>query len=319
MKRLSSTWLAAATSLLIAGTAHAQDTTKVAAAESLFQEAEKLEAEGKYDLACGRYAESQQLDPGLGTLLHLAQCYEKGGKLASAWGRYREAMELAVRAGDQRSEIARKRADALEPRLAKLTIAVPAANQVPGLAIARDGVAVGSPQWNLSIPVDPGEHVIVASAPGHLPSQAKVVAPGGAAQLRVEIPKLAVDPAAEDGKTTGSSGSAQRVVGITLAGTGAAALIVGGVLGITAKVEYDKSDGECSPANICSREGINVRDSASGQATASTILFIAGGALVAGGAVLFFTAPKARPAGSATLSAPRVGVSPAGLIVRGTF
>lgn len=299
--------------MLVSTSVYAQDTSKVAAAEALFVEAEQLEANGQHELACGKYAESLQLDPGLGTLLHLAQCYEHAGKLASAWGRYREALELAVRAGDPRSEIARQRADALEPKLTKLVISVDPASQVPGLSIVRNGVAVGAPQWNVALPIDPGEHVVVATAHGYLPQQLKVSATSGTRELRVRIPKLAPAPHAEEGESSAGSGAAQRIVGVTLAGTGAAALIAGGVLGITAKTTYDGAD--CAADNRCSVDGLDTRSSAFSQAAASTVLMIAGGALVAGGAVLFFTAPRhATPRATA-----RFGVSPGGVVLRGTF
>ena len=308
-------------SLLVgARSAHAQDTAKVAAAESLFEEAEKLETAGNLEQACGKYAESQQLDPGLGTLLHLAQCYEKAGKTASAWGRYREAFELAVRAGDQRSEIARKRADKLEPMLSKLTISVKPQNQVTGLAVARDGVAVGAPQWNLALPMDPGPHVIVASAAGYEPFETKIVTPTTAAAQSVEIPRLAPLAGAA---STGADGKTQRLVGLGLAGTGAAALLVGGILGITAKLTYDKSNDECRTQggelpDLCSQPGLDQRSSGRAQGTASTVLVIGGAALAGAGAVLFFTAPSGRSK-TARGGSPQLGFGPAGFVVRGRF
>lgn len=308
------------TSVLLSATvASAQNTTNPAAAESLFQEAEKLETAGNFEQACTKYAESQQLDPGLGTLLHLAQCYEKAGKTASAWGRYREAMELAVRAGDQRSEIARKRAEKLEPMLSKLTISVTPQNQVAGLAVARDGVAVGAAQWNLAIPVDPGEHTVVATAAGYLPAQLKVVTPPTAAAQKVEIPRLTLDPkGAKAADEDPNRGNTQRIVGITLAGTGAAALIVGGILGIAAKAAYDKSDAFCVE-NRCQQPGIDARDNGYALATPATILVGVGAGLVAAGAVVYFVAPRSRSKDSAGLQAPRIGFGPTGFVVRGSF
>ena len=310
-----------AASVLVSSTAAAQDTTKVAAAESLFEEAERLETEGKFDTACGKYLESQQLDPGLGTLLHLAQCYEKAGKTASAWGRYREAMELAVRAGDERSEIARKRAENLVPRLGKLLIEVKPENQVPGLAVARDGVAVGSPQWNVAIPVDPGEHTVVASAEGYLPTQLKVSTPASAVQQTVKIPKLALDPkAVAGGDDAPGRGNTQRIVGVTLAGTGAVALIVGGIFGITAKSAYDESDANCNPStNVCTQPGIDARNDGFSQATTSTILVATGLGLVGAGAVVFFTAPKSHGKSGRSTQAPQIGFGPTGFSLRGSF
>src|SRR3954465_9465866 len=66
-----------------------------AAAEALFNQGRDLMTAGKFVEACPKFEASQQLDPGLGTMLNLAECYEKTGRTASAWAEYREAIPLA--------------------------------------------------------------------------------------------------------------------------------------------------------------------------------------------------------------------------------
>src|SRR5687767_1891178 len=70
-----------------------------AAAEALFGEAKKLAAQGKYAEACPKFAESNKLDRGAGTLIHLGDCYEKNKQTASAWATYKEAASAAQALG----------------------------------------------------------------------------------------------------------------------------------------------------------------------------------------------------------------------------
>ncbi len=62
-----------------------------AAAQVLFEEARQLMSAGHYAEACPKLEESQRIDPGSGTLMNLADCYERTGRIASAWGAFLDA------------------------------------------------------------------------------------------------------------------------------------------------------------------------------------------------------------------------------------
>src|SRR5262245_20973343 len=70
--------------------AAAQSSSDAAAARALFAEGRKLLDEGKFNEACPKFQESLRLKPGIGTRFNLADCWEKSGRTASAWGEFLE-------------------------------------------------------------------------------------------------------------------------------------------------------------------------------------------------------------------------------------
>ncbi len=109
-------------------------------AQLLFNEARSLMSSGKYGEACDKFAESQRLDPGGGTILNLALCHEKQGKTATAWADFNEALSAALR--DRRAErekLAREHIAALEPLLPRLVVETGSASTAAGLEVKIDG------------------------------------------------------------------------------------------------------------------------------------------------------------------------------------
>src|SRR5579884_3778192 len=135
--------------------AHTQD--REATATALFDDGRKLMTQRRYAEACPKLAESQRLAPSGGTLLNLAECYEHTGQTASAWAAWKDAAARANAAGKANVEkSALARAAALEPKLARLTIAVSPDSDVPGVQVKRDGIPVGRGEFGVALPVDPG-------------------------------------------------------------------------------------------------------------------------------------------------------------------
>ena len=303
-------------------TAHAQGSDKVAA-EALFSEGRRLMAEGRIAEACQKFEASQKMDPGVGTSLNLAECYERSGKTASAWAQFREAVSLARATGSaDREQLARERADALEKRLARLTISIKG-TAPSGLEVRRDGARLDPAELGIAIPVDPGSHAVTASAPGRTAYSTTVDVTGDGALVTVEIPDLPAEaagsappPASPSVSTevgSSSSGGSQKTLAAVALGLGGAGLVVGGVFGFKASSTWDDAKTECSDyPYACGPEGKALEDDARSQAAISTIGFGAGLALVATGAVLWFTA------GSSS-DAPTVGLGPTGATVRGSF
>jgi len=179
---------------LLVGRAQAADPV----AESLFQEALEMMKAGNFAAACPKMRASHDREPKSGTLIMLASCYEQVGMTASAWAEYKEAGSLARTEGRQENaDKAAGLAAAVEARLSRLRIEVTPGTE--GLTVQLDDSLVPPASFGTAAAVDPGEHVLTASAPGHVDwSTTVVVGPDGDAQT-VTIPVLeaaAPEPAA---------------------------------------------------------------------------------------------------------------------------
>jgi hypothetical protein len=337
--RAASLSMSGALALGAATAARAQSSGDQAAAEALFKQGRELMATGHLGEACPKLAESQRLDPSTGTLLNLATCYERNGQVASAWVTYKEAATAAQNADQaERAQLARRKAADLETHLSTLTIVVPAAADRPDLQIKRDGETLGRPGWGVPIPVDPGPHMVEAAAPGHRGWQGQTSIDGDGAQATLEVPPLAEAPpetaspappataappagapASAPGPPPGSHGSAQHASGLVTGAVGIAGLVVGTAFGAIARSDNDDARNNCLGDSACNPQGIASSRSAEHAATASTVAFVVGGALVAAGLVVYLTAPGApRSAGRVGLS-PMVGAATGGVALRGGF
>ena len=269
-----------------------------AAAEALFLEAKRLATEGRFAEACPKFAESNRLNCGAGTLIHLGDCYEKNHQTASAWATYRDAASAAQGLGRADWEkLASTRAAALEPKLARLTVRV--VEPAEKIEVTRDGAHTSPASWGVSIPVDVGTHTVQATAPGRKPFRTSVVIGRDGDRDEVVVPKLQVQPAgtatapAGGARRAETSGNSQRTVGFVVGGIGVAGLAVGAVTGLIAMGKNNDSKQACPNDGACgSSDAVDAADGARQFGTVSTIAFVAGGVGAALGIVLVLTAPS---------------------------
>lgn len=289
----------AASTVAVAAPTAAQRT----AAEALFQQGRELIEAKSFAAACEKFAASQELDPGLGTQLHLADCYDLAGKTASAWALFKEAATAARRAGERdRQHIAEERAQNLEPRLSKLELRVRPEHAVAGLELVLNDVVIPRASWNSALPLDPGPLHVEARAPGKKPWHYRGAVAPGPASRSVDVPALRAAPrqlTAAPEPLSGRAaphhpGSAQRAIGYFVSVTGVVALAVGGALGYRAYSLNQKSKGKCraEDPNACTSEGVSLREDAQKMSTISTAVSIGGGVLTVGGVALVLTAPS---------------------------
>lgn len=336
--------------LFAASIAHAEPTSSdKAMATQLYDDADKQMSKGDFASACPKYGESQRLDPQLGTLLHLADCYERAGMTASAWASFKEAIEVASRknaAGqnEPREKTARARAAALETKLSRLAVTV-ASPDTLGLEVQQDGQGIGRALWGSAFPVDPGTHVIAAKAPGRKGWTKTVQVATNGAKVDIAVPALDPEtapsasaapasaatsgpidsspkPAADDGATSGGS---QRAIGFAVGGVGVVGLVVGTVFVLKRSSALSEREGLC-PNDVCADQAeanhlSDLTDRARSSATMSAVGFIAGGVALVTGGVLVLTAPSSsEPTKTATLRLePWAGTSSLGAVVAGRW
>jgi serine/threonine-protein kinase len=288
-----------------------------AAAESLFDQGVKLMKAAKYDEACPTLEESQRVDPGVGTLLYLGECYEKVGRTASAWATFREAGSLATTSNQaERAKIAGERAARLEPKLAyvKLTV-TPDTLNVPGVTVKIGAAEIHPGLQGVSTPVDPGPQRVEVTAPGYdtytitvnveaagryevvvpplhaadHPAPPAAVAPAVAAEPAAPPP---APPSADVEPAPAAHSSPLKTVGIVVGAAGIVGIGFGTYFGVRAINKNHDAEQAC-PTTVCSTaDDYDLSKQAKDAATASTIAFAVGGAALAAGVVLFVTAPK---------------------------
>jgi hypothetical protein len=284
----------------LAPSAAAQQGTDPVTAEVLFQEARALLQAGKLDQACPKFIESQRLDPATGTLLAVATCHEREGKLATAWSEFTKAVGRARQErSDERVDLAQRRAEDLQPQLSTLSISVPdELARLPGLVIQRDGLAIGESTWNRALPIDGGSHALKVSAPGYETVALAVSVGVSSDHASVTLPMLqpvratTLEPALLDSGPRGAppapgSLTPLRALGLGMGAAGVGGLVLGGAFLTGALIKKGNSADHCD-GNACDARGVSLRDKATDWGNVATIAGITGAVLTGAGVSLYF-------------------------------
>jgi hypothetical protein len=281
--------------------------TDPGAADRLFNEGRQLMRAKRYAEACQAFERSQKLDPGMGTLLNLGDCYEELGRFASAWRVFKQAADLAAQSSDtKRSVEARMRVSALEPRLSRLKIQAPS-----GVELSCDGDQVKRPPEGVDIPVDPGAHDIRATQPGRSDWSVRIEVAAGSGVRWVHVPPLGLpgqafvakpDPTDLPGGEVVKPGGRPIALGTTLTAAGAvlAGLGIAGIVysfNVSAALERQQPGG---PDFLHPTVTRSQYQQLSWLYPSSLIAAGVGGAAVAGGIYVFAYTPGGS-AGGATV------------------
>lgn len=317
---------------------------EAALAETLYRDGRALMAAGRTAEACAKFEESLRLDAATGTLLNLAVCHEAQGKLATAWAEFRTADSRAANDGRQdRVRFAREHLALIEPRLSFLTIVVREADHVSELEIKLDGTVLGPAAWNGATPIDPGNHVLEARAPGYAPfsrtltvgttpaRHSLVVAlvrdvvparqgPTAAQADAARLPARRLDTAPERQTGPGSEYAAAATFNSAAYGAvavGVAAVAVGTTFGVRAFSRWSARNREC-PMDACTPAGLGYAQEAETAAlTANISVGVGVAALLVGGYLFYRAHTKSKSASGAAAPATGMGQASASLTPHG--
>lgn len=178
----------------------------VATAKSIYELGLKQMTAGNYVIACPAFAESQRLDPRALTLLALAACYDRWGKIATAVASFDDflreyaKMPPATKAQyEARARKAERRRLELLPQVPSLTLNLPP-DAPEGVEVQRNGVEVSAASLGVPLPMDPGEYVVTTQVGNGPMFEMRINLDRGVTKvvtLEVKLPAQAPPPAPE--------------------------------------------------------------------------------------------------------------------------
>jgi len=276
-------------------------------AEALFRQGREAYKAADYEAACGYFAESQRLDPAPGTLLNLAFCQDKRGKLSAAWEHVRAAMQQ-LSASDPRMPAARKLWRSLDRRVPRLTVRLDPTSP-KGTVVQLDGVELRGPAFGVALPVDPGRHVVVVDAAGRQarrvamrlrPAERRslIVAAGPPQRADNGMSMAPKQPPGRTGQPRDEGPSAGRWLGYGLLTAGVGGLATSAVMAGLVLSESATVDAHCDEARRCDDTGVQAAEDGDRFSTIGTVSFV-GGLVALGGGLYFTLRPEG---GSAAIS-----------------
>lgn len=257
-------------------------------ADRLFAEARSLLASNLLQ-ACEKFDESLRYNPAaIGTLLNVALCDEKLGHVASALAKFSEARDRAREQGlPEHLRAAEDHIAALAPSVPHLTVKL--TEPLPSIQIVIDDHVV-APDALDDIAVDPGERVLVVTAPSRLPFRSKL------AIQRSEHREVVIPPL----ETSLVIQSSRRRIGQISTAAGSVAIATGIGIGLYARSVYRAQfghkvpgDGLCNSMNLCEPAGQAGTERARTLGNVGTIVGLVGVAVAGVGAYLWFRSPSA--------------------------
>jgi hypothetical protein len=139
------------------------DPAAVDQAADLFRQGREAMKSGNYGGACALFEASHRVDAAPGTLLNVAVCSEKLGRLRRAAEALEAFLATVDSADERRARAAALLADVTE-RMPRVSIRVPPWASA-GAQVLVDGEGIAPEVWSAAMPVDPGRHVLEVRVP----------------------------------------------------------------------------------------------------------------------------------------------------------
>lgn len=290
------------------------------AARELFREATEDVDAGRYAIALEKFKRVASVKETAAVRFNIGRCEESLGHTGSALADFETAEREAKLdpKGEEIEKLAHERAATLRPKVPRLTLLAP--GKAPeGLAVTLDGTRLSSATLGVALPIDPGDHVVEANAPGRRTFHAQLQLKAG----ETKQVQLALDEGAPDTTITESTGGSSRKTWGWVAVGGGVALGAGSLvfLMMQRSAVSDLKDA-CPQAPKCDPSKQSSNDALVNRANLDSGLAIglaAGSAVALGvGAYLLLTKPASQTAPAAYVS-PTAAGAPAGLTVSGRF
>lgn len=217
--------------------AAAQTAEELSEARAAFQRGIELEQAKNWAGALKQFREVGQVKMTPQVRYHIALCEENLGKLVAALGGYELALADAESVGDGVSFKQEVEASISELRARIPKVVIERGQGAEAASIQLDGVALGDSSIGVEVPLDPGPHSLIATAPGYVDySDTFEVAEEETRTVTVTLeplppePQALPDPGPADAGVSGDSGKKYGIYPYILMGTGAAAMATAGVL-----------------------------------------------------------------------------------------
>jgi|CZKU01.1.fsa_nt_gi hypothetical protein len=303
----------------VAPQAHAQSDSDRATARSLGQEGQQALDNKDYATAEDRYRRADKMVHAPTLMLGLARALAAEGKYVEAQESYNRIVRegLPPGGGDafkRAIEDAKKEVETVAPKVGAVTITIKAAGgaDVPDPQVVLDEHPINSASLGVRRAVDPGSHVVRASAAGFKPGELKftvteggsidepmmleqdLTAPAAPAAVPATTPGATANAVSSSDVGTAQPSKARKIAPFIAFGVGGAGLVLGAVTGVLAIGKHSTLSDECK--TTCGA-GTPQDDLSSYHTlgTLSTVGFIVAGVGAAAGVVLLVTEPQTTP------------------------